>query len=135
LDFMSNEALKSHYLAYIARLNAHIPDASWSLEPFVNDQVSHNGRQMTRADYESMIHGHYEVIPDLHYDLQMLLASESEVAARIQFVCSPTKEFLGWKPKTAGGGEKVTFAENVFYRFEGGKIKEVLSNLETPRPL
>ena len=60
---------------------------------------------------------------------------EGEVGARLQFVGSPVRQFLGWTPKESGGGEKVTFTDNVFYKFEGGKIKEVWNIVDAPMPL
>ncbi|EIW81033.1 hypothetical protein CONPUDRAFT_153582 [Coniophora puteana RWD-64-598 SS2] len=133
---MTNEALKSHYLAYIAAIRAHTTDGSWSLEPYVADQVLLNGQQMTRADYETMmVRNTYADVPDLQINVLSVLASETEVAARLQFVGSPVRQFLGWTPKEAGGGERVSFADNCFYRFEGGKIKEIHSIIDPPKPL
>ena len=48
------------------------------------------------------------------------------VAARLRFDCTPAGAFLGLPVN----GRRVSFAENVFYRFLRGKIVEVWSVID-----
>ena len=45
---------------------------------------------------------------------------------RLDFDCRPAGAFMG----LAVNGRRVRFAENVFYRFDGGKILEVWSVID-----
>ena len=117
---MDPEALKLKYLTYIAKLNAR---HTTELDDLVNDQVTHNFKQMSRAEYGAMILGHMEASPDFHFEPEILVADGDKIAARLLISLTPSKDFLGFKPS----GKKIEFMEHVFYRFEGGRIKEVWS--------
>jgi predicted ester cyclase len=45
---------------------------------------------------------------------------------RLAFNCTPTGDFLG----LAINGRRVSFTENVFYRFRGEKIEQVWSIID-----
>ncbi|MDR5667759.1 ester cyclase, partial [Burkholderia cenocepacia] len=47
-------------------------------------------------------------------------------ACRLRFACAPKGTFMG----LAVDGRKVTFAENVFYEFHEGKIRQVWSVID-----
>lgn len=65
-------------------------------------------------------------IPDLSFNIQLLVCSSSLVAARLAFKCSPKGEFLG----LSVGGRTVSFTENVFYEFRHSKIASVWSIID-----
>jgi predicted ester cyclase len=48
------------------------------------------------------------------------------VASRLRFDCSPRHTFLGLQIN----GQRITFAENVFYAFRDGKIATVWSVID-----
>ena len=117
--------LRSHYLAYLARLDARDFDG---LAPFVADAVTHNGRAMTRDAYGAMIAGQIEPVPDLRFvpDTVLVeggLVGDARVAARLAFTGTPLRPFLGLSPN----GGAVHFTEHVFYDFEDGRIRAVWS--------
>lgn len=118
---MPNPPLAPHYHAYIAALNGHT-----SLTPFVHDHVTHNGRRLTRANYQAMIDASSAAAPDLRFNVTMLVVADDTVAARLWFDCTPEREFLGCRAT----GRRVRFAEHVFYRFREGRIEEVWSLLD-----
>jgi predicted ester cyclase len=73
-----------------------------------------------------MLERDYEEIPDLRFNIEILVAEPPYVASRLAFDCAPKGSFLG----LAVNGRRVRFAENVFYRFRAGKIDEVWSVID-----
>jgi predicted ester cyclase len=73
-----------------------------------------------------MLERDFREIPDLRFDIALLVAEPPVIASRLQFECSPKGMFLG----LAVDGKKVAFAENVFYAFRGGKIAQVWSVID-----
>lgn len=111
------------YAAYIACLNRQ----DWSnLHSFVHDAVTHNGRQIGLAGYRDMLVKDFEEIPDLVFDIRLLICDPPRIAARLDFDCSPKGEFLGLPIN----GRRVSFAENVIYEFRDGRIWQVWSVID-----
>jgi predicted ester cyclase len=108
------------YRAYIACLNRQ----DWPrLGQFVDDEVIHNDRRFGLAGYRGMLARDFEDIPDLRFNIQMLIADTSRIASRLAFACAPKGIFLGLPVN----GRRVSFAENVIYEFHDGKIVQVWS--------
>ena len=117
---MIETALADLYRAYIACLNRQ----DWpNLHRFVADDARHNGRPFGLAGYCAMLERDFEEIPDLQFNIELLICDPPHVASRLRFDCRPKGLFLGLPVN----GRRVNFAENVFYRFEGGKVAEVWS--------
>jgi predicted ester cyclase len=111
------------YRAYIACLNGQ----DWArLGEFVADDVSHNGRRFGLAGYRQMLERDFEEIPDLRFNIELLVCDARFVASRLAFDCSPRGRFLGLEVN----GRKVSFAENVFYEFREGKMAKVWSVID-----
>jgi len=111
------------YRAYIACLNAQ----DWAkLGQFVHDDASHNGRRLGLPGYRAMLERDFTDIPDLQFDIELLLADPPMIASRLRFDCTPKGKFLGLDVN----GRRVTFAENVFYQFRDGKIEQVWSVID-----
>lgn len=111
------------YRAYIACLNAQ----DWErLGTYVQDDATHNGRSLGLAGYRAMLENDYREIPDLRFQIALLVADAGHVAARLQFDCTPMGDFLGLPVN----GQRVQFTENVFYTFRDGKIAEVWSVID-----
>ena len=117
---MPEEDLASVYRRYIACLNDRELDR---LGDFVDDEVQYNGRPVGLAGYREMLEGNYREIPDLSFSVQMVVANGASVAARLNFDCTPSGRFLGLDI----GGRRVSFSENVFYEYAGGRIRRVWS--------
>ena len=83
---------------------------------------------MTRLDYQNLIAGNIAAIPDLYFDVHLLVVNGSQIACRLNFECTPQSEFLGLRPN----GKLISFSEHVFYKFRDGKIYEVWSLLDRP---
>jgi len=120
---MTKDELAALYRAYIACLNAQ----DWAnLGRFVADDARHNGRSFGLAGYRAMMEKDFREIPDLHFNIDLLVADPPLIAARLRFDCRPTGAFLGLPVN----GQRVTFTENVFYEFREGKIGEVWSVID-----
>ena len=120
---MTKVDLDGIYRDYIACLNAQC----WpKLGQFVDDDVHHNGRPIGLSGYRDMLEKDFREIPDLHFDIDLLIADPPHIASRLQFDCTPKANFLG----LAVNGKRVRFAENVFYEFQRGKIWRVWSVID-----
>ena len=120
---MTPVELSNIYRDYIACLNRQ----DWeNLGRFVQDDVRHNSASLGLKGYQRMLEDNFEQIPDLFFDIQILVAQPPNVAARLWFDVSPKGEFLGLPVN----GQKVAFAENVFYEFREGRIQEVWSVID-----
>jgi predicted ester cyclase len=120
---MSTTDLSAIYRAYIACLNRQ----DWpNLEQFVDDHLSRNGEQLGLSGYRRMLERDFAEIPDLHFDIQLLIADPPYVASRLAFDCAPKEKFLGLDVN----GRKVSFTENAFYEFRNAKIVQVWSVID-----
>lgn len=116
-------SLSEIYRDYITCLNAQ----DWPrLGIFVHDALHYNGRAITLTNYREMLEKDFREIPDLFFDIQLLIAEPPRVASRLRFECSPKAEFMGLRVD----GKRVVFCENVFYEFREGKIENVWSVID-----
>ncbi|SAL37575.1 SnoaL-like polyketide cyclase [Caballeronia turbans] len=115
--------LSDLYRGYIACLNAQ----DWpNLGTYVHDAVQYNERALTLDDYREMLKKDFREIPDLLFDIQLLIEEPPRVACRLRFECTPVGEFMGLRID----GKRVVFCENVFYEFREGKIAKVWSVID-----
>lgn len=120
---MTQSDLSDIYRAYIACLNQQ----DWpKLGQFVDENVSRNGQRLGLSGYRQMLERDFDEIPDLHFNIQLLIADPPYVASRLAFACSPKGRFLGLDVN----GKKVSFTENVFYEFRAEKIVQVWSVID-----
>ncbi|KAA1011129.1 ester cyclase [Paraburkholderia panacisoli] len=111
------------YRGYIACLN----EQEWSkLGAFVGDDVKYNGQRIGLSGYRGMLERDFREIPDLRFEIQILVCEPPHIACRLHFDCTPTGMFLGLPVQ----GKRIAFAENVFYEFRGGKIQQVWSIID-----
>lgn len=120
---MTRSELADLYRGYIDCLNRR----DWAeLGRFVAEDARHNGRALGLAGYRAMLERDCAAIPDLRFDIQLLVADPPHVASRLAFTCAPKGMFLDLPVN----GRTVTFTENVFYAFDGGKIAAVWSVID-----
>ena len=120
---MTRDELADIYRAYIACLNAQ----DWEkLGQFVHDDASHNGRRLGLSGYRQMLERDFADIPDLHFNIELLVADPPIVASRLRFECTPKGKFLGLDVN----GRRVAFSENVFYQFGDCRIAQVWSVID-----
>ena len=121
---MTDEDLADLYRGYIACLNAQDWD---NLGKFVGDEAQHNGEMLGLSGYRRMLEGDFEAIPDLSFNIELLVCQKSRVAARLHFDCHPKGVLFGLPVN----GKRVSFTENVFYEFRDRRICEVWSLIDT----
>ena len=115
--------LSDIYKDYIACLN----EQGWSnLQQFVDDEVIYNGQSIGISGYRAMLERDFHEIPDLRFDIQLLISEPPYVASRLRFDCTPKGKFLGLDVN----GTRVSFTENVIYEFRGAKIAKVWSVID-----
>ena len=120
---MTKAALPRIYEVYIACLNRQ----DWSrLSQFVDDEVVYNGQRIGISGYRAMLERDFREIPDLYFEVELLISEPPYVATRLRFDCTPSGEFLGLPVN----GKKVVFTENVFYEFREEKIEKVWSVID-----
>ena len=118
-----NSDLRDTYRSYIACLNQQ----DWlALGRFVDEEVRYNDKPVGLNGYREMLERDYRQIPDLRFNIRFLIAEPEHIAARLDFACTPIGDFMGLPVN----GRKVQFSENVFYRFQDGKIVEVWSVID-----
>jgi predicted ester cyclase len=112
---MNKTDLSDIYRDYIACLN----NQDWSnLGKFVQNEVSYNSKQIGLSGYRALLENDFREIPDLYFNIQLLISDPPYIASRINFNCTPKGEFFGLPIN----GKKVSFTENVFYQFRNEKI-------------
>lgn len=117
---MTETDLSTIYGAYIDCLNRQ----GWAeLGQFVHGEVHYNDQMIGLSGYREMLERDFREIPDLHFDIQLLICEAPHIACRLGFDCTPQGSFLG----LGVNGRKVSFTENVFYKFGGRKIEAVWS--------
>ncbi|RKS75312.1 putative ester cyclase [Motilibacter peucedani] len=116
-------SLEQHYRDYIAALDERRFD---DLPAYVADELVYNDAPMTLRDYRALLEDDVRRIPDLVYDVRLLVTGEDHVACVLRFDCTPAETFRGLEPT----GERIVFTEHVFYRFEDRRIVQVWSLLD-----
>ena len=120
---MTRSELSNVYRDYIDCLNRQ----DWSsLARFVHEDVTHNSEQLGLSGYQRMLEKAFTEIPDLFFNIELLVSDPPCIASRIRFDCAPKDKFLGLDIH----GRRVSFTENVFYEFRDEKIVQVWSILD-----
>jgi predicted ester cyclase len=120
---MTKEDLRDRYHGYIDCLNRQ----DWRhLGDYVAGEVQRNGETLGLAGYRTMLEGDFAAIPDLFFKIDFIVSEPPYVAARLIFDCTPKGELFGLPVN----GKRVSFTENVFYRFGNGKIETVWSVID-----
>jgi predicted ester cyclase len=111
------------YREYIACLNKQ----DWpKLDQFVHDEVFYNGQRIGLSGYREMLERDFHEIPDLSFNIHLLISNPPYIASRLRFDCTPKGKFLGLDVN----GKRVSFTENVFYEFRREKIDQVWSVID-----
>lgn len=117
------QPLAEIYRDYIACLNRQDRD---DLGLYVHEEAVHNGRALGLDGYRRMLEQDFEAIPDLRFNIELLVSEPPRIASRLQFDCTPKAMLFGLPVN----GRRVRFAENVFYEFENTLIKRVWSVID-----
>lgn len=117
---MDQARLTLIYSDYIDCLN----ERDWAkLGEFVDSDVVHNGLKLGLAGYRGMLERNVRDIPDLRFETDLLVVQPPQIGSRLKFDCTPIGLFFDLPVN----GRHVIFYENVFYRFDRGRIVQVWS--------
>lgn len=115
--------LKEIYHGYIACLNAQ----DWAaLGRFVQEDAHYNEKRIGLAGYREMLESDFAAIPDLRFDIRLLVCDPPYVSSRLWFDCTPRGDLFGFPVN----GKRVSFAENVIYAFRDDRIARVWSVID-----
>jgi predicted ester cyclase len=115
--------LSDVYRDYIACLN----NQDWShLGQFVREDVHYNGTRVGLSGYRQMLERDFDAIPDLYFNIQLLICEPPYIASRLRFDCTPKGLLFGLPVN----GKRISFAENVFYELIEKKIVSVWSIID-----
>jgi predicted ester cyclase len=73
-----------------------------------------------------MLEGDFQAIPDLRFDIRLLVSEPPVVASRLHFDCTPAGLLFGLPVD----GKRIQFTENVFYEFLDRRIATVWSIID-----
>lgn len=120
---MTKTEITEAYRAYIACLNRQ----DWErIHQHVGDRVTYNGAVIGVHGYREMLVEDFRAIPDLAFNIALLVCDPPVIASRLIFDCTP-KDVLFGLPVN---GKRVRFEENVFYQYQQGKIAAVWSIID-----
>jgi predicted ester cyclase len=120
---MTPTDLASLYRDYITCLNRQ----DWqALGKFVHDEVVHNSQSFGLTGYRAMLERDFRQIPDLRFNIELLICEPPRIAARLNFDSTPVGTFLG----LGVNGRRVRFCENVIYEFDDARIRQVWSVID-----
>lgn len=120
---MTNADLSDIYRGYIACLNKQ----DWPrLGQFVDEEAHYNGKRIGLSGYRAMLEGDFRAIPDLQFNIRLLVCEPPRVASRLTFDCTPKGMLFGLPVN----GRRVSFSENVFYEFQDQRIAHVWSIID-----
>ncbi|MAY62742.1 MAG: ester cyclase [Rhizobiales bacterium] len=120
---MTRDDLAAAYRGYIGCLNRQDWD---NLGRFVHEDVHYNGTHVGLAGYRNLLEGDFRAIPDLSFNIALLVCDPPHVASRLAFDCTPVGTLFGLPVN----GRRVRFDENVFYEYRDGLIREVRSVID-----
>ena len=120
---MTRDELSTIYRRYIDCLNRQDWD---ELGELVDGEVHYNGIRVGLEGYRSMLEGDFRAIPDLRFQINLLICDPPRIASRLHFDCTPVGSLFDLPVN----GRRVQFDENVFYEFAGIRIERVWSIID-----
>jgi predicted ester cyclase len=85
---------------------------------YVDDNVYYNDKKVGLSGLCDMLEKEFYYVPDLRFDIQLLVSEGPYVASRVLFDCSPHGKFFDVNVM----GRRFPFVENLFYEFQKEKI-------------
>jgi predicted ester cyclase len=120
---MTKAELSDIYRDYIACLNRQ----DWqNLGQFVHEEVHYNAKRIGLSGYREMLEEDFRAIPDLYFNILLLISDPPRIASRLGFDCTPKGILFGLPVN----GKRISFTENVFYEFRDERIEKVWSIID-----
>ena len=120
---MTKDELADIYRGYIDCLNRHDTE---SLANFVHEKVHYNGEEVGLTGYQNILKSDFAAIPDLYFNVEIMVSDPPHIASRLHFDCTPTGALF----EMPVNGKRIQFDENVFYEFNDNKIERVRSIID-----
>ena len=112
---MTKTDLCDVYRGYIVSLNKQ----DWpKLEQFVHDEVIYNGQRIGILGYREMLERDFYEVPDLYFDIALLISDPPYVASQLRFNCTRRETFLGLHIN----GKRVSLTEMYSTNFGGKRL-------------
>lgn len=111
--------VRDHFEQFVNRRNAGV--IHQNMTPDFLDHDGPGGRPADAAGDEQMMLGMYKAMPDLHLDIEDLVAEGDKVVCRNI-----------WTWTDADSGKRLRFQGFVLWRFEGDKIAERWATVTQP---
>ncbi len=115
---MPNPDLREFYDHYIAALNARDFDV---MDKFIHDEVTLNGKPVTRDDILDVQRDEAGSVPDLHWVLTKLIIDGDRLGAQLVNTGTPAKTFVGVEPT----GKSFEVTEYAVYQVIDGRFKHM----------
>lgn len=109
------------FIAYIEAINTHEPHTNLDLSSYMHSNLTVNNLHYSLSEYEASLLALMNSAPDFHIRIQLLIVERTMVATRFLVTCTPRSYFMGYPPN----GNRIEYAEHVFYHFDGGKCCEI----------
>lgn len=120
---MTRDELCRIYHGYIDCLN----EQDWDrLGLFVDDAVAYNGTPLGLTGYRRMLEDDFRAIPDLRFEIELLVSDPPRIASRLHFDCTPRGVLFDLPVD----GKRIAFGEHVFYEFSARRIRKVWSIID-----
>jgi steroid delta-isomerase-like uncharacterized protein len=110
----NKELVRSFYAEVI---NEQKVDA---IDELLSEDFVHNGEQRGRDGQKPAVRMFLDAFPDLHNEIELILAEDDLVAAHQRWTGTHDGEFLG----VAATGKKVSFESTAVLRIAGGEIAQ-----------
>lgn len=110
--------LDAFYRRYLACCNERRFD---DLGQFVHDSIRFNGEDTSLADYAASIAGNIAAVPDYHWEIEDLVASDDVIAVRLTDTGTPRRPWLGIAPT----GRSMRITQFTTYRIRDGRIAKM----------
>lgn len=88
--------------------------------------MAYNCEIIGLSGYKSMLVADFTAIPDLSFNITLLVCEPPMIVSRLAFDCHP----VGTLFDLPVNGARVRFDKNVFYEFDAGKIVNVWSVID-----
>ena len=124
---MAHEEMKqficNHFEEFVNRQNLAIADVNFALNFVDHGADVPSGTPPGPAGAKQYVGGAYKRFPDIHVQIEDLIAEDDKVVVRNH-----------WKGTDAKNGQKIQFHGIVIWRIENRKIIERWAYLEAPHP-
>jgi ketosteroid isomerase-like protein len=116
--------IRNHFEEFVNRQNLAVADVNFAPGLLDHGADVPHGTPPGRAGAKQYVAGAYQRFPDIHVEIEDLIAEDDRVVVRNH-----------WTGTDATSGQRMEFSGIVIWRIANGQIHERWAYLEPPRPL